>query len=328
MNKNYSPAREPFDVIIIGGGPAGLNGALILARSRRSVVVIDSGAPRNAPAKAIHGLLGHEGTPPQELLRIGREELQRYGAQIVEGEVVNANRDSDLLAVTLSSGQQMFSRRLLVATGVSDRLPNIAGLAERWGHDVVHCPYCHGWEVRDRVIGVLQTGPASLHQALLFRQLSESIVFFTNGMELEQEHLEELQARSVKIVQGAVAAVEVSQDAIVGLRLEESRFQSCEVVAVATRMEAHAAFMARLGLIPDEHSAGFGHYIPADGLGRTSIPGVWVAGNITDLSAQVGGAAAAGALAGAQINAELVREETDRALEDFRSSERSCSEVT
>src|SRR6059058_1465510 len=166
---------ETVDAVVIGGGAAGLNGALMLARSRRSVVVIDSGTPRNAPAEGVHGMLGLDGTPPAELLRRGREEVRHYGGQVVTGEVIAAvpatPLDGDLrFAITLADGSQVRARRVLVATGLRDVLPDVPGLARHWGHGVVHCPYCHGWEVRDEPIGVLAVGAASIHHALLFRQ--------------------------------------------------------------------------------------------------------------------------------------------------------------
>src|SRR5690348_1316792 len=157
-----STAHEPgalpggtVDAVVIGGGAAGLNGALMLARSRRSVAVIDAGSPRNAPAQAVHGLLGRDGMAPGALLEIGRREVRGFGGQVVRGEVVTARREADGFAVELADGRRTRARRLLVATGLVDELPAIAGVRELWGSDVVHCPYCHGWEVRDQAIGIL-----------------------------------------------------------------------------------------------------------------------------------------------------------------------------
>jgi thioredoxin reductase len=158
-----------YDAVVIGGGPAGLNGALILARSRRSVVVIDAGEPRNAPANGIHGLLGHDGTPPPQLLERGRSEIRGYGGEVMDGRVTGATREADTFVVELEDGRSLRARRLLVTAGVVDELPDIPGVRERWGHDVLHCPYCPGWEVRDQAIGILAGGPNSTHQALLFR---------------------------------------------------------------------------------------------------------------------------------------------------------------
>ncbi|GAA0946982.1 oxidoreductase [Virgisporangium aurantiacum] len=279
-----------------------MNGALMLARSKRSVVVIDAGAPRNAPADGVHGLLGHDGLPPAELLRRGRAEVRSYGGEVIEGEVETV---SPGFTVTLTDGRTVGARRLLVTTGLVDELPDIPGLRERWGRDVVHCPYCHGWEVRDRPIGVISSGPMSVHQALLFRQLSDDVTFFTHTRPAPAaEDAAKLAHRGISIVDGEVAALETA-----GIRLADGTVHSVGAVAVATRMVARAGFLEKLGLRPIEHPSGVGEYVPAEAAGRTDVPGVWVAGNITDLTAQVGASAAAGALAGAAINADLVTEE-------------------
>jgi thioredoxin reductase len=299
-----------YDVAVIGGGAAGLNGALMLVRSRRSVVVIDAGSPRNAPAAGVHGFLSRDGMPPSELLERGRAEVRGYGGQLMPGRVVSVARENGWFGVMLADGRSLHARRLLVATGLTDELPAIAGLRDRWGRDVIHCPYCHGWEVRDKAIGVIATGPMSVHQAQLFRQLSDDVTFFSHTMPPEQP--EQLTARGIGIVDGAVVAVQVSDDHIVGIRLQDGTVVSRDVVVVAPRMTAHAEILSPLGLAPVEHPAGT--YIPADATGRSEVPGVWVAGNVTDLAAHVGAAAAAGAVAGAHINADLVAEETREAV--------------
>jgi thioredoxin reductase len=302
------------DVVVIGGGAAGLSAALMLARSRRSVVVVDAGEPRNAPAAGVHGFLSRDGMPPGELLERGRAEVRGYGGEVVSGEVTSVSRRGDGFAVRLADGRELGARRLLVATGLVDELPEVPGVRERWGRDVLHCPYCHGWEVRDQAIGILATGPRSVHQALLFRQLSSDVTFFTHTGSLSDDDAERLAARDIRVVDGEVAAVEVAGDRLVGVRLADGATVRREAVAVAPRMSARAGFLAELGLQPEEHPAGGGTFFPSDAAGRTAVPGVWVAGNVTDLSAQVGAAAAAGAFAAAQINADLVEEETRLAL--------------
>ena len=308
-----------YDVVVVGGGAAGLSGALMLARSRRSVVVVDAGEPRNSPAEGVHGLLGHDGVPPGVLLERGREEVRRYGGHVVTGLVVAASRDQDDFLVTLSDGRVVRARRLLVTTGLTDALPGVPGLAERWGRDVVHCPYCHGWEVRDRAIAVLGSGPMSVHQALLFRQLSDEVTYVSHTVPPSDEQAEQLAARGVTLVDGEAAGVEVDDDRLTGLRLVDGTVVDVQAVVVSTRMVARTGFLADLGLEAVEHPGGVGQHIPADATFRTSAPGVWVAGNVTDLSAQVGASAAAGAGAGAQINADLVAEETGRAVEARRN---------
>ncbi|WP_433252322.1 NAD(P)/FAD-dependent oxidoreductase [Actinomadura nitritigenes] len=326
--------KDAYDVVVVGGGAAGLNGALMLARSRRSVVVVDAGSPRNAPAEGVHGLLARDGMPPAELLERGRAEVRRYGGHVVAGTVTEAVRCDGGFTVGLAGGRTVRARRLLVTTGLVDELPDVLGLAERWGRDVVHCPYCHGWEVRDRAIGVLSSGPMSVHQALLFRQLSDDVVFFAHTAPRPGgEQAEQLAARGVRVVEGEVAGLEIADDRLVGVRLADGAVVPRDALTVASRMTARGGFLAGLGLRPVEHPTGAGEHIPADAVGRTEVPGVWVAGNVTDLSAQVGAAAAAGAMAGAQINADLVAEEARDAVAARRepfsaeSEARACEAV-
>jgi len=320
--------RMSYDVVVVGGGAAGLSGALMLGRSRRRVVVIDSGAPRNAPAAGVHGFLSRDGMSPAELLATGRAEVRRYGGQVVDGEVAAAARDGEGFTVDLADGRSVRARRLLVTTGLTDELPDVPGLAARWGRDVVHCPYCHGWEVRDRAIGVLTSGPMSPHQALLFRQLSEDVTYFSHiSPPPAGEEAEQLAARGIRVVTGAVAALEIADDRITGIRLRDGRVVPRQVVAVATRMTARAAFLGTLGLGPTAHPAGMGEHVATGPAGLTGVPGIWAAGNVTDLTAQVGAAAAAGALAGAAINADLVAEDTRQAVAAYREPFGAASEA-
>lgn len=313
--------RDAYDVVVIGGGAAGLNGALQLARSRRSVLVVDAGQQRNRPAHAVHGLLGHDGLPPARLLARGRDEVRGYGGEVVTGSVAAVRGDLDTgFAVTVADGRAVRARRLLVTSGLVDELPDIPGLRERWGRDVVHCPYCHGWEVRDQAIGVLASGPRSVHQALLFRQLSDDVVYFRRGTALDDAEAAQLAARGIRVVGGEVSALAIADDRLAGVRLADGSVVPRQAVAVGARMTARAGFLADLGLKPGEHPSGMGSHIPVDPVGRTEVPGVWAAGNVTDLFAQVGAAAAAGALAGAVINADLVDEETRRAVEAAQAS--------
>jgi thioredoxin reductase len=319
---------DAYDVVVIGGGAAGLNGALLLARSRRSVVVVDSGMPRNAPAEGVHGLLAHDGVPPAELLERGRAEVRRYGGVVVTGEVENVIRDEGRFVVSLTDGRNVPARRILVTTGLVDELPAITGLRERWGRDVLHCPYCHGWEVRDKEIGVLANGPRSVHQALLFRQLSDRVTYFTNGTRLPDDETERLAARDIRIVAGRIDSLVVADDALCGVQLVEGTVVDAQAFAVMPRMVARAGFLDRLGLHVVPHPSGIGEHIPVDANGRTNVPGVWAAGNVTDIAAQVGASAAAGAFAAQQINADLVAEETADAVARYRKVGAASSRAT
>ncbi|HEY4460823.1 MAG TPA: NAD(P)/FAD-dependent oxidoreductase [Pseudonocardiaceae bacterium] len=297
---------ETVDVVVIGGGAAGLNGALMLARSRRSVVVIDSGEPRNAPADGVHGLLGLDGIPPAELLRRGRDEVIGYGGRIVSCVVVGTVRSGDGFEISLANGDLLRARRVLVATGLRDVLPDVPGLAEHWGHGVVHCPYCHGWEVRDEPIGIIAVGPASVHHALLFRQLTDDLVYFTRDTDLDEDARARFKERDIEVVDTPIARIESDATGITGVRLTDGRLVPRRVLAVATRMLARTDGLDGLGLPMEDLPGGMGRRFVTGPAGRTDVPGVWVAGNATDLTAQVGASAAAGALAGAQINADLL----------------------
>lgn len=309
------------DAVVIGGGAAGLTGALILARSRRSVVVIDSGSPRNAPAEAMHGFIVLDGTPPPEILQRGREQVRQYGGRVAFGEVASAepaapSADGDLrFTVTLADGRSVSARRVLVATGLKDVLPEVPGLAEHWGHGVVHCPYCHGWEVRDQPIGILATGPASIGHAFLFRQLTGDLTFFAQGTDLDEATRARFAARGIRIVDTPVEEVVNNEDGtLAGVRLADGQVVARRVLAVATRMEARTEGLDGLKLPVQDLPDNMGRGLASGMAGSTEVPGVWVAGNATDLAAQVGASAAAGALAGAHINSVLATADTDAAL--------------
>lgn len=311
-----------YDVAVVGGGAAGLSGALMLGRSRRSVLVIDAGEPRNAPAAAVHGFLSRDGISPAELLEKGQAEIRGYGAQIQTGRVTSVERVEDGFAVTLDDGGSVNARRLLVATGLIDELTDVPGVRERWGHDVLHCPYCHGWEVRDQRIGILASGPMAVHQALLFRQLSADVVLFRHtAPRLTEDEAEQLAARGITVVDGEVSTLEVHDDQLSGVRLRSGEFVPCQAVVVAPRFVARAEVLSALGLeTTDREISGhvLGSYVPADVTGATTVPGVWVAGNVADPFGQVVGAASAGAMAGAHINADLVAEDTRHAVAAHR----------
>ncbi|MBX6356995.1 MAG: NAD(P)/FAD-dependent oxidoreductase [Micromonosporaceae bacterium] len=311
-----------YDVAVVGGGAAGLSGALALARARRSVLVVDAGEPRNAPAGHVHNYLTRDGTPPAELLAAGRDEVTRYGGEIVTGRVEGAAREAGAFRLDLAGGGTVRARRLLVTTGLVDELPDVPGLAERWGRDVLHCPYCHGWEVRDRRIGVLATGPNAAHQAELWRQWSAQVTLIVHSVRPDAEQADRLAARGITIADGPVAGLEVAGDRLTGVRLASGQVVALDAVVVAPRFTARSQVLESLGLEPvDVEMNGhvIGGQIPADPSGATAVPGVWVAGNVADHRAQVIVAAAAGLTAGAAINADLVAEETRAAVEAHRA---------
>lgn len=309
------------DAVIIGGGAAGLSGALSLARARRRVTVVDAGHPRNAPADGVHGLLGLEGTPPLELLARGRAEVESYGGEIITADVVRVQGHPDAFTVDLGSGETLEARRLLIATGLVDELPDVPGVAERWGRGVLHCPYCHGWEVRDQRIGIIASSPLSVHQAMLFSQWSSEIVFLAGADGLADGDRAQLEAIGVTIVDGEVAAVEGDDGTVSCARMTDGRVIDLDAAVVATRMHARVEMFEELGIKAVAHPMGMGSFVEVDEAGATNVPGVWAAGNASNLAAQVGAAAAAGNLAGAHINADLVMADAARALSSVRGEQ-------
>jgi thioredoxin reductase len=283
LNPRHAPSMT-YDVIVIGGGPAGLSGAVALGRALRAVLVIDSGAPRNAPAEGIHNYLTRDGMRPAEFLAAGREEVRRYGGTVLDGEVTAARGGLEGgFTVELADGSAHQAKRLLVTTGLKDQLPDIPGLAEQWGHTLLHCPYCHGYEVRGRSIGVIAVNERAPEQARLWGQWSPDVQIIPGG---------------------DIAAVEPK-----GVRLKDGTFVARDALVIAARVAARAEFLVTLGLEVAEHPSGAGTHVPAvDPTGRSAVPGVWVAGNVADPMAQVISSAAAGLQAGAMINVDLIED--------------------
>ncbi|WP_247048353.1 NAD(P)/FAD-dependent oxidoreductase [Arthrobacter rhizosphaerae] len=318
-----------YDVVIVGGGAAGLNAAQMLGRARRSVMVIDGGEPRNAPAEAVHGFLSRDGISPVALLKAGRAEVESYGGQVLDGQVTAIERtdgergESGAFKVMLQDGtgqeSTVHGRRLLITTGLVDGLPEVPGIQELWGKDVLHCPYCHGWEVRDREIGILGTGPMAVFQALLFRQWSSNITLFLNGsIEPDEAELEQLAARNITVVHGAVERLQLEQGRLSGLQLATGGVVSIDALAVAPVFTARTQYFSGLGLRIQQHPSGMGEYVETDADGATAVPGVWAAGNVADLRAQVLSSAAAGAAAAVAINSDLMAEELQAAVAAYR----------
>ncbi|GHA36882.1 thioredoxin reductase [Streptomyces tauricus] len=307
---------DTYEVVVVGGGAAGLSAALVLGRARRSVLVIDGGEPRNAPAAHMQGYLTRDGMSPAEFLAVGREEIARYGVELVRDLAVDVARDADgEFDVTLGGGRRVHGRRLFVATGLADELPAVPGVAERFGRDVLHCPYCHGWEVRDQAFGVLATTPMGVHQALMVSQWSKDVTLFLHTVaeeELADEDLRRLAAAGVAVVPGEVAGLDVEDDRLTAVRLADGTAHERSVLFVAPRAVPRTGLLEQLGA--DLQETPFGSYAVVDATGLTSVPGVWAAGNAIGFGEQVVNAASGGYRAGATINGELLFADLDAAV--------------
>lgn len=300
-----------YDVAVIGGGAAGLSAALVLSRARRKVVVIDDGTPRNAPATHMHGYLSRDGMPPSELLALGREEVGRYGGQLLAGAVTDVVPDgSHGFWILLANGRRIRARRLLVTTGLRDELPDVPGLAARWARDVLHCPYCHGHEVRDRQLGVIGGSPGAVRYAQIVRQWTHDLVYFTPPDLLTATERAALVARAIGIVEGTIDRIVLDEDDhLRGIGMADGSVVPRDALFVPPRFVPRSQLLADLGCGTDADG-----WVTVDSTGRTSIAGVWAAGNVVDPRAQVITAAGAGSASAIAINADLVDDDVRQAL--------------
>lgn len=309
MSDHASRALERYcDVAVVGGSAAGLAAALQLGRQRRSVIVVDAGEPRNAPAAQMHGYLGREGLAPAELTTVGREEVRSYGGEVLDGRVNRVTRtEDDRFRVELFGGHSIVARRVLAATGLVDELPDIDGLAEHWGRDVIHCAFCHGFEVRDRRIVQIVTHKMGLHTAELFRQVSARLtVVLHDHVDVESSEVDVLRAAGVEIVYGHVSRILTGDDGhIAAVELADGEPIDADAVVVGPRFRVRAEPFLSLGLPTAAHPTGLGDFVETDATGVTAVPGLYAAGNVTDPSQQVLQAAADGNRVGAMISFSL-----------------------
>ncbi|MEM0962371.1 MAG: NAD(P)/FAD-dependent oxidoreductase [Bacteroidota bacterium] len=289
------------DVLIAGAGPAGLEAALVLARAGRSVVVLDGGPGRNAPAARAYNVFTRDGTPPADLRRIGRQQAEGYGATFIEGEALGAETRDGGIRVPLADGSEVLARRLLLATGVEDVLPEIPGVADAWGETVAHCPYCHGHELRGRPTAVLGSGEMGAHLAGLLLGWTDQVTLCTSGEPLSDDDRQRVVDLGVAVDDRPVAALDV-----------DGRQVHAVVFGDGGKLEVTAAYIQ-----PDQHPRGLlpdaldlartdaGH-VQVDESMRTSVPGVWACGDMTTPMQAVQMAAASGFTAAAFLNHDLV----------------------
>jgi len=295
-----------YDVIVVGGSFAGLSAAMQLARARQKVLVIDAGMPRNRFADEAHGFLGQDGRAPMAIMRDARCQLQRYPTvALLSGEAEAARTIGDGFAVELSGGSEHRAKRLILATGVADTLPPLAGMRERWGATVLHCPYCHGYEMRDLPLGVIAAHPLSAHQALLIPDWGPTTYFTQGQFEPEPPERDAFAARGITIERTPVVALLGDAPALDGVRLADGRFVAVGAVFTAPRTTPATPLAALLGCAHEEGPTG--PYVKVDQWGATSIAGIWAAGDAATPLHNATLAAAAGVLAGIGAHQASVR---------------------
>jgi thioredoxin reductase len=294
-----------YDVIIVGGGFAGMSAALQLARARRPILVVDAGQPRNRFAAASHGFLGQDGAAPAAIMREALRQLSAYPTvDFVHGRVAAARGEIDGFEVETEDGAVHAARRLVLATGVSDTLPAIPGLAERWGVSVMHCPYCHGYEVRDRRIGVVANHPMASHQALMLPDWGPT-TYFTQGMvTLDAELSAKLAARGVAVETTPVIEVLGEAPAISGVRLADGRIAPLEAIFTAPTTAPASPLAHQLGCAFEDGMTG--PHVKLEAGQQTTIPGVYSAGDTASPMHNATLASAAGVMAGIGAHQSLI----------------------
>ncbi|MFC5434482.1 FAD-dependent oxidoreductase [Microbacterium suwonense] len=306
------PADIDAEVAVVGGSYAGLAAAIILARSRRDVVMIDEGQPRNASADGVHNLLGHEGISPRELIAKGRAEAESYGVRVVAGRATGLSGTVDDFTLRLGDDRpRIRARRIILATGLVDELPDIPGVREGWGKTVLHCPFCHGWEVRDQRIGVVCRDEIGIHQAILFRQLSNRVTLFLHeAPEPTEQQSAMLAAAGIPVVRGRIEKLVVEGAEMRAVRLESGESFDMDAAVVAPHTHARTGLFESIGGTAEQTP--FGTQIPADPRGETAVPGVWVAGSGGQLTAMVSVSSASGVTTGSAVHGDLVMADLDR----------------
>jgi thioredoxin reductase len=304
---------EKWDAIVVGGGSAGLACALTLTRAVRRTLVIDGGRQRNRSAPHSHGVLGFDGTSPAHLLELGREEIARFGGRVATDTVVGAERTDGGFVLATEDGREHRTRQLILATGVTDELPAVPGVAELWGRRVVICPYCDGWEARDSRVGILGTGAKSILQAQLLRQWSADVVVFTDGrVPLSDADSAALDARGIVVVDQGVTGIEESETGSLLVGTGTGRWER-DIVFTAPRAVANDSLLRELGV---------GGGAALEPTGATGVPGLWAVGNVVDPTLKVQAAAGHGMTVGTHVNEALVLADIAAALADRNAAGR------
>ncbi len=303
--------RDSWDVVVVGGGSAGLAAALTLSRALRNTLVIDGGGQRNGSADHSHGVLGFEGIAPSHLLDVGRHEIATFGGHVRTDRVTSAMTQWSGFVLHTAAGNRVSARQLSVATGVTDELPAVPGVAEHWGRQVVICPYCDGWELRGRRIGILGTGMKSVSQAQLVRQWSDHIVLFVNDIvTLSETDRIGLHARGITVVEGGVTHIEQLPDRALIVHTPHQA-HACDAVFTAPRPIPNDSLLRELGA--RTHQTGAGSFITVTASGKTSIDGLWAIGNVVDPSLKVATALGNGMATGTHVNEALVHADIAKA---------------
>jgi thioredoxin reductase len=293
------------DAIIIGGSFAGLSAAMYLARARRSVCIIDTGAPRNRFAAHAHGFFAQDGSEPRAILATARAQVAAYPtATLIEGEATSATREAEGFTIALATGDVLEGARLVLAFGISDELPDIPGLAERWGKSVLHCPYCHGYEFSGQRLGVLNVSSMSMHQAMLIAEWGPTTLFLNGAPEPDAPTHAQLQKHGVTIEPAPVKALRGDGDQLCEIEFVDGRTWSLDALYLGPHTRLNSNIAQHLGCEMEDGS--FGLVVRTDPQKMTTVSGVYAAGDITRSSHNATWASADGVMAGMMVHRSLV----------------------
>jgi thioredoxin reductase len=313
-----------WDCIVVGGGAAGLSAALVLGRARRRTLLVDAGRQSNLSAEGVGGLLGHDGRPPAELYAMGRDELRSYpSVEVRDGTVERGERVDGGFALELAGGGRELTRRVILATGMDYRVPELPGVAELWGRSVFHCPFCHGWEMRDRALGVLGGGDGGLHRALLLSGWSDDVVLLSDGpAELEPGDLERLSAAGIEVDERPVARLVARDGTLAEVEFADGSTRAREGLLVPVTVAQRSPLAAELGAETAEPGPVVADALVVDRMFRTTAEGVFAAGDASAQMQQVALSIAAGSMAAAGVVQSLMAE--DHGLETPRPASRAA----
>ena len=303
--------EKVWDCIVVGAGAAGLSAALVLGRARQRTLVVDAGGQSNRAAHGIGGLLGHDGRPPVAFYAAGRDELAAYTTvELRSGEVLSGERHERGFVLELDDGSREVARRVLLATGMDYRFPALPGIAERWGRSVFHCPFCHGWEVRDQPLGVLDRGASGMQRALLLRVWSDDVTLLADGpAELDAEDVERLRAARVTVDERRVTELRGPDSALTAVAFADGGERACTGLLVPVTMHQRSALAEQLGAAARGPGPVAIDAIEVDPMFHTGVHGLSAAGDVSSQQLpSVANAVAAGSAAAAMIVQSLMFE--------------------
>jgi thioredoxin reductase len=298
-----------YDVVVVGAGSAGLSAALALGRSRRKVLVLNGGNPRNTPARASHNFFTRDGTPPIELMTLGLEQLKPYNIDVRSCNAESIEKIKDAFEITLDNGERTSSRKIILATCVVDVLPDIPGFHELWGKTIHHCPYCHGWEVRDRPLAVIVQGGLGYLFAVMIRHWSKDVVVCSNGEAgFSDEQRQELERLNLKLIETPIRHLEVESEQLKAIVFTDGTRLEREHIFMRPPHQQRSPLARQLGCIMSDDDL----YVKVNSSGETSVSGIYAAGDMTGQMQAVSQAVASGTMVGAMLNHGLVFEDASR----------------